>query len=68
MWMVRLLGFRGREGGVGAEIVEVEGCGIGGEEERLGGLGVEDGGWVNRVASTAMPACQQGVNNRVATK
>ena len=55
--MVRLLGFRGREGGVCAEIVEIEGCGVGGEEERLGRLGVEDGGWVDRVAGTAMPAC-----------
>ena len=40
--MMRLLGFRGREGGIGAEIVEVEGCRVGGEEERLGQLGVED--------------------------
>ena len=40
MWMVRLLGFRGCEGGVSAEVVEVESGGVGGEEERLGRLGV----------------------------
>ena len=44
MWMVRLLGC---EGGVGAEVVEVEGGRVGGEEEGLGRLGVKDGGWIN---------------------
>ena len=47
MWMVRLLGLGGGEGGVGAEVVEVEGGGVGGEEEGLGRLGVEDGGWID---------------------
>lgn len=47
MWMVRLLGFGGCEGGVGAKVVEVEGGRVGGEEEALGRPGVEDGGWIN---------------------
>ena len=50
MWMVRLLGLGGCEGGVGAEIVEVESGRVGGEEERLGRLGVEDGGRIDRVS------------------
>ena len=66
--MMRLLGFRGCEGGVGAKIVEIEGRGVSGEEERLGRLGVEDGSWINRVAGAPTPACQQGLYKRVAIK
>lgn len=47
MWMVRLLWVGGCEGGVGAEVVEVDGGGVRGEEEGLGRLGVEDGSWIN---------------------
>ena len=47
MWVVRLLGFGGCKSGVGAEIVEVEGGGVGGEKEGLRRLGVEDGSWIN---------------------
>lgn len=36
MWMVRLLGLGGCEGGIGAEVVKVEGGGVSGEEEGLG--------------------------------
>ena len=42
-----MLGFGGCKGGVGAEVVEVEGGGVGGEKEGLGCLGVEEGGWIN---------------------
>ena len=47
MWMMLLLGLGRCERGIGAEIVEVEGGGVGGEEEGLGRLGVEYGGWIN---------------------
>ncbi len=52
--MVRLLGRGGREGGVGAEVVEVEGGGVGGEEERLRRLGVQNGGGIDRVTIMAL--------------
>ncbi len=52
--MVRLLGCGGREGGVGAEVVEVEGGGVGGEEQRLRRLGVQDGGGIDRVTVMAL--------------
>ena len=47
MWMVRLLGLRRCGGGVGAEVVEVEGGGVSGEYEGLGCLGVQDRGRIN---------------------
>lgn len=53
MWMVRLLGLGGCEGRVCAEIVEVESGRVGGEEERLRRLGVEDGGRIDRVSVVA---------------
>lgn len=52
MGMVCLLGLGGCEGGVSAEIVEVESGGVGGEDERLGRLGVKDGCWVNCITIT----------------
>ncbi len=48
--MVGLLGVRRGEVGRGAEVVEVEGRGVGGEEEGAGGEGVEEGGWVGAPA------------------
>ena len=47
MWMEGLLGFRGCEGRVGAEVIEVERRRVGGEEQGLRRLGVEDRGRVN---------------------
>ena len=47
MWMVRLLRLGRCKGGVGAEVVKVEGGGVGGEKEGLRRLGVEDGGWID---------------------
>lgn len=52
MGMVCLLGLGGCEGGVSAEIVEVESRGVGGEDEPLGRLGVKDGCWVNCITIT----------------
>lgn len=37
----------------------MEGGGVGGEEEGLRGLGVEDAGWINRVTIIAPPKSQQ---------
>ncbi len=47
MWMVRLLRLGRRKGGVGAEVIEVEGGGVGSEKEGLRRLGMEDGGRIN---------------------
>lgn len=55
MWMVRLLGLGGCKGGVGAEVVEVKGGGVRGEEEGLGCLGVKNGYWINRITIIAQP-------------
>lgn len=59
MWTVRLLGLGRDECGVGAEVVEVEGGGVGREEEGLGRLGMEDGGRINRVPIIAQPTYSQ---------
>ena len=47
MRTMRLLRLGGCEGRIGAQVVEVEGRGVGGEQEGLGRLGVEDGGRIN---------------------
>lgn len=55
MRMVRLLGFGGCEGGVGAEVVQVEGGRVGRDEEGLGRLGGKDRGRINCIPVTALP-------------
>lgn len=47
MGVVGLVRISGGEGAIGANIVDMDCRGVGGEEEGLGGQGMDDGGWVN---------------------
>lgn len=57
MWMVGLLGSRRGEGGRGAEVVNVESRGVGREEKRLRGEGMDQGCWV-RNGTVRIRGCQ----------
>lgn len=48
MGVVGLLRFSGDKGAIGAKIIDMDGGGVGSEEEGLGCQGTNDGGWVDR--------------------